>query len=96
MIDISKIQQLSATVEIDEVESGATAYGVWKIAKEVFATLGIEFGKVVDGKFVETTSQTFYNYAKNGKINGVKNSKGRFTDDEIEIFIAKLIASKTR
>ena len=87
MFDANKIKLLSETIEIEETTDGATAYGVWKIAKEIFETLGIEF---------DMKSQTFYNYAKNGKINGVKNSKGRFTDDEIEIFVAKLIAAKTR
>jgi hypothetical protein len=87
MIDINKISELSKVVEIDESAEGTSAYGVWKIAEEVFETLGLEFS---------AKSQTFYNYAKSGKINGTKDSRGRFSDDEIELFIAKLVAAKTR
>ena len=87
MINFDKIAELSQTIEIDEDTTGTTAYGVWKIAKEAFENMGIEFSM---------TSQSFYNFAKNGKINGIKDSKGRFSDDEIETFVATLIAKELR
>lgn len=84
MINIDNILALSETVEIEEVETdGITPYGVWKITKEVFGKVGIEF---------TLAPQMFYNYAKNGKINGVKGTK-RYSEDEVEIFVAKMIAS---
>jgi hypothetical protein len=83
MIDIQNIISLSETVEIDEIETdGVTPYGVWKIAKDVFKKVGIEFS---------ATPQMFYNYAKSGKINGIKASKQRIHEDDVEIFVAKMI-----
>jgi hypothetical protein len=93
MIDIAKIQELAETIEIDETVEGMSAYGVWKVAKEVFETLGLEF-LTKDGKSVP--SQAFYNYAKNGTINGVKDSKQKFSDEEVEQFVAKLVAKANR
>jgi len=87
MIDINKISQLAETIEIDEAVEGMSAYGVWKVAKDVFAQLGLEFGK---------TSQSFYNAAKNGSINGVKSTTQKFSDEEVETYIAKLVARATR
>jgi hypothetical protein len=88
MINIDRIVAASKTVELEDttLEDGFTAYGVYKIAKETFEAVGVEF---------EMTSQRFYNYAKNGKINGVKGAK-RFTEDEVEGFVAQLIAKATR
>lgn len=87
MIDINKIISISETIEVEETSDGTSAYGVWKIARDIFAELKIEFS---------ATSQMFYNYAKTGKINGVKDSKQRFSDDEIENFVALLIAKASK
>jgi hypothetical protein len=93
MLDINKIKLLSETIEIDETLEGLSAYGVWKAAKDVFETLGLAF---VNKEGNTMTSQSFYNYAKNGTINGTKSSTQKFSDEEAENFIAKLIAKATR
>jgi hypothetical protein len=87
MIDINKISQLAETIEIDETIEGLSAYGVWKAAKDVFAQLNLEFTE---------TSQKFYNAAKNGSINGVKSSTQKFSDEDAEKYIAKLVAKAMR
>ena len=89
-INLSNIISLSETVEVKAETNGTTAYGVYAIAKEVFATLGLDF---VNSKGGELKSQAFYNYAKNGKINGNKNSAQRYTDEEVENFVARMIAT---
>jgi len=72
---------------VEDVEAdGTTAYGIWKISKEVFEKVGLEF---------DMRPQTFYNYAKNGKVNGVKGQK-RFSEDEVTVFVAKLVAGNMR
>lgn len=93
MLDIAKLQSLAETIEIEETTEGRTAYYIYGVAKEVFETLGLNF-TTSTGK--ELTSQNFYNYAKNGSINGVKSSKQRFSDDEVEYFVAKMIKKAAR
>lgn len=83
MIDITNIVALSETVEVEDVETeGTTAYGISKVVNEVLEAVGS------DKTFAP---QMFYNYAKNGKINGVKGTK-RFSDDEVENFVARFVA----
>jgi hypothetical protein len=86
-IDITRITALAETLPAEETADGMSAYGVWKAAKEVFDQLGLEF---------KATSQTFYNAAKNGSINGMKDSRQRFSETEVEYYIAKLVARATR
>lgn len=89
MIDISKITKMAESAEVLESvsEDGTSAYGVWKVAKDTYEAVGLEF---------TATSQMFYNYAKSGKINGTKSSTQRYTDDEVEYFVARLIATELK
>lgn len=91
MIDYANIISLSEKVEIEEETDGMTAFGIWKVAKEVFEQLGLDF---VTERGKEIPSQAFYNYSKNGSISGVKGQK-RYSDDEVELFVAKLVAKAT-
>ena len=94
-ISFENIVALSSTVEVVAETDGMSAYGVYAIAKAVFEKMGIE-DKFVTKTGRELASQAFYNYAKNGSINGVKSSTQRFNDDEVENFIARMIAKATR
>lgn len=84
MIEISRIVELSETIETetDEATDGTTPYGVAKIVNDVFVAIG---------STCRIASQMMYQYAKAGRINGVKNAK-RFTDEEVETFVAKFVA----
>jgi hypothetical protein len=90
MINIDKIISAAKTAEPialskrDYATDGYSAYAVYSIAKQTFAKLSLPFS---------LTSQQFYSYAKSGKINNVKSSTQRFTEDEVSNFIARMIAS---
>lgn len=96
MINIDNIVTLSESVEIEELTEGHTAYGVYTVAKTVFEKLNVPF---VNREGNEIKSQVFYNYGKNGSIDGVKHAslKGvTFTDADVEMFVAKMIAKAAR
>src|ERR1700750_2741765 len=89
-IDFAKIAEMSQTVELLETSESMTAYGIGKVINQVLAHMG---------SHIRSEPQTIYNYAANGKINGVKKVKGdgvRYTDDEVEQFVAKFIAARLR
>ena len=90
MIDINNIVELSKSVVVETESEGTTAYGIWKVAKDVFESLGLDF-TTSTGR--DVTSQVFYNYSASGRINGVKGSKGtKYSDEEVENFVARLVA----
>jgi ribosomal protein S5 len=97
MINYDNIIALSQSVEIEETVDGLTAFAIYSSAKAVFEQLGIS-EKFVTSTGRELTSQNFYNFAKAGKIDGIKgNMTGRrFSDEDAERFIALLVAKATR
>ncbi len=91
-IDLDRIYSLSQTIAVEETtDDGRTAYFIYTTAKEAFESLGLS-AYFVTKTGGELKSQAFYNYAKNGSINGVKASDQRYSDDEVEAFIAKMVA----
>jgi hypothetical protein len=85
-VSIDRIVELSETVKVDEETTGYTGYGIAKVINDTFKALGSD---------VTVTPQHVYNDATNGKVNGVKGAK-RFTDDEVETYVAKFVASRVR
>jgi hypothetical protein len=86
-INIERIVKLAETVEVgqDEVE-GYTAYAIAGVINETLAALGEDF---------KVNPQQLYNDSVNGRINGVKAVKGtkvRYTEDEVELYVAKFVA----
>jgi len=90
MINIDKIISAAATAEPIKISKrdystdGYTAFAVFAVVRDTMKQLNIPF----DG-----TSQQFYGYAKSGKINGVKSSTQRYSEDEVEKFVARYIAN---
>lgn len=85
-MNLDTILEMSKTVEIDAAElgDGYTSYGIAKILNETLAKVGIT---------TAVPPQMIYNYAKNGRVNGVKGAK-RFTEDEVMQFVAKEVAKR--
>src|ERR1700755_2256881 len=89
MIDTNRILALAETVECDQDSNGSTAFGVATVANQVFEELGLD---------VSFKPQYMYNESRNGKIDGVKHAAGekvRFTDEQVELYVAKLVAKHT-
>jgi hypothetical protein len=90
-IDIARIVALAETVEpLEDEKEGYTAHKISKVINETFATLGVEL--TIDPQYT-------YNDSRNGKINGVKSVKGektRYTEVEVEQYVAKFVASRVR
>lgn len=90
-INIARIVELAETIEVDEeTDAVYTSFAIAKVINETFAALGVDL--VID-------SQYTYNDSRNGKINGVKSVKGgktRYTKDEVELYVAKFVASRVR
>lgn len=84
MIDIAKIADLATTLPVDEGidEDGLTGYGVWKIAKDVFESLGMEF---------TITSQRVYNDLRAGRVDGTKGTHRVVAEESVEMYIAKMV-----
>lgn len=85
MIEISKIVAAVEEIEIESVETeadGFTPYQIWKVVNQTFEAIGSE---------KRIVSQQMYQYAKAGRINGVKGCK-RYTEAEVESFVAKFVA----
>jgi tRNA G37 N-methylase TrmD len=98
MIDVNKIRTLADEIETEETTEGYTAFAVFAAAKSVFVELGI-VDKFVTKSGRELTSQSFYNYAKNGSIDGRKygSLKGVvFSEETVENYIATMLAKATR
>lgn len=96
MIDITKLQAQIESGELvaeDEVVlEGATPYAIWKQLNNVFAQL-----KIV--RDTPITPQYIYNLARQGKINPTKKGSQtnvRYTDDEVEAFITKMVAQNLK
>lgn len=87
-MNLDKILEMSKNVEIEAAE--ADGYSPYAIAQILNATL-VKAGYV--GKPI--LPQMMYNYAKSGRINGVKGVK-RYTEDEVMNFVAKEVAKRTR
>lgn len=86
---VEKIAQQVAAGEITSTAEaqaeGFTAYQVWKLLAETFATVGITKA---------TQPQWVYNLARAGAIDGIKGQTTgrRFTEEQVEAFIAKQVA----
>lgn len=87
MIDVDALALKVAEVELDEVGTeeadGMSPYGVAKVVNQVLRAVG--------STRADVTPQMMYQYAKSGRINGVKGAK-RFTEDEVETFVARWVA----
>lgn len=95
-INLANIVAIAETVVLDETVDGLTAYGVYTTAKDVFGQLGLNF---VTERGTEITSQHIYNAAKSGKVDGVKRTSQsgvRFAEDDVERFIATMVAKAKR
>lgn len=88
------LQNIVDMIENDEIElddspvGGYTPYAIAKALNEVLKGFGVEPERFV-------APQMLYQYSKNGRINGTKAEKGgavRYTQDEVESFIAKFVA----
>jgi hypothetical protein len=90
MIDIGRIVELSETAEVVEDTTGYTAYSIATLVNKVLEQIGVDD---------RISPQQVYNDSNNGRINGVKpdkDQKVRYTEDEVEHYAAKLVASRTR
>lgn len=93
-IDINNIVALSQSVEVESETDGMTAYAVYTLTKEVFASLGLVW---TNSRGNEQTSQALYNDARSGKIDGVKGGGNRrYQESDVEQYIARLVAKQTR
>lgn len=96
-IDINALAAQAETAEpiqsrsrTDYQTEGFTPYAIWKLIGEVLDNLG--------RPELKGPSQELYNYSKQGRINGRKPEadKPRYTQDEVEKFIPRFVASKIK
>lgn len=92
-MNIAKIIEMSQSVEIAETESvdGYTPYAVWTVIVETMRAMDLDSSKV--------TSQSIYNAAKSGRIDGRKHESTRgvrFDEETVENFVARFVAKQTK
>lgn len=83
-INVLKAQIAEGTLEVvaeRPKSEGYTAYAVATLLNEAYGELGIER---------TVRPQAMYNYAKAGRINGVKDAKV-FSETEVQDFVTKMV-----
>lgn len=93
-INLNDIISLSETIEVEESVDGLTAMSIFKLHRDTFESLGLDF---VNSKGNPVVSQNTYNDSRNGQINGVKGGgPRRFTEDEAIHYVATKVAKARR